>query len=94
MVIYISLLALFPLVIIFFKEKSILRTLICLECRALVLVLSVLFIKGTVIVKLPIFFLMVLSFRACEGAIGLRLLVRNLRSVGNEFLNVLRIIKC
>lgn len=70
------------------------RTLICLECSALILVLSIILFKGTAIAKLPFLMLIILTFSACEGAIGLSLLVTNIRSIGTEYINLLNIFKC
>jgi NADH-ubiquinone oxidoreductase chain 4L len=75
------------------KRKHLLSTLLSLEFIVLGLFFYIFFIF--IIQYYDIYFLMYfLTFRVCEGALGLSILVSIIRTHGNDYFNTFNILQC
>lgn len=97
MVIYINLfyyLIFFVGLIIFVSNrKHLLLTLLCLEY--LVLVLYLYFFVALNFISYDYYYRIIfLTFRVCEGALGLSILVALIRTYGNDYFQTYNILQC
>lgn len=71
-----------------FNKSHIIVLLLILECIILILLVYLFFILIE-ITSNPNIFLLILSFRACEAALGLSILVSLMRYYGNDSINTI-----
>lgn len=84
---------LFSLIVFVSHRKHLLITLIRLEFIVLVLYL-ILYNYLTIIFYEGYFRIIFLTFRVCEGALGLSILVSLIRTHGNDYFQTYNILQC
>lgn len=75
------------------NRKHLLATLLRLE-GVILMVFGVLRIASSMWMRYPLFIILFIVLVACEGALGLSLLVRVVRSHGGDYFNSLNSLQC
>lgn len=75
------------------KRKQLLTTLLRLEGLILIIFFILSYLRNTT-TRFPLFILLFLCLVACEGALGLSILIRIVRSNGRDYYNSLNSLIC